>query len=86
MHPPEQADSTAPRGVSLRPRAPLTEWHAVRGFASEPECYEARAQRLDAAVKRARAAYGDDARYDPDLRRAVHARCVCAQTLATSAD
>jgi len=78
---PELADADAPRGVRLYPKAPLVEWHGVRSFATEPECTEARARRLNVAVERAQKEFGREARYDPELRRAVHARCVPAETL-----
>ncbi len=74
--PPEVPNENFPRGYQLLPTAPLDEWHQVATFASEAACEAARKRRLDDAIDRARAAVGDDARYDLDVRRAVNSRCV----------
>jgi hypothetical protein len=46
------------------------------GFPSRAACEEARRIRTEAAVERAHATAGEEAKYDLDLRRAVNARCV----------
>jgi hypothetical protein len=76
VEPPEVRNENFPRGYQLLPTAPLDEWHRVATFASEAACEAARKGRLDDAIDRARAAVGDDARYDLDVRRAVNSRCV----------
>lgn len=78
LYPPERADPAAPKGVRLVPRAPLDQWSTQATFSSADACR----RRLDAdaraAVDRARATAGDDAKYELPLRRAVSARCVPA--------
>jgi len=76
VQPPEVRNESSPRGYQLLPAAPLGEWHEVAAFDSELACEAARKERLDGAIVRARAAVGDDAKNDLDVRRAVNARCV----------
>ena len=76
VQPPEVPNENFPRGYQLLPTAPLDEWHRVATFATEAACETARKGRLDDAIDRARAAVGDEARYDLDVRRVVNSRCV----------
>jgi len=56
----------------------VSDWRQVAAFAREAAREEARQRRTDEAIERARAAVGEDAKCDPDVRRAVNARCVAA--------
>lgn len=76
LHPPERQDADAPGGVRLLPRSGMDAWRVVHVYPTEAACQEAKATALNEQVVRARAAAGDDAKYDLDLRRAVHARCL----------
>jgi hypothetical protein len=76
IRPPEVADPQAPRGFHLVPTAPQSEWLRQASFDTEAECDDARQANAETAIVRARAALGDDARFDLDVRRAVNARCV----------
>jgi len=78
LQPPEVRNESYPRGYQLLPGAPVSDWRQVATFASEAACEEARKQRTDEAIDRARAAVGEDAKNDLDVRRAVNARCVAA--------
>jgi hypothetical protein len=75
LHPPEVRDESYPRGYRLLPAAPLADWHAVEGFADQDACEAARRKNVDQSIDRARAAHGDDAKYELTVRRAVHAVC-----------
>lgn len=79
VHPPEVDDPNAPRGRRLLPMVPVGSWARVADFPTEAACDEARRVRAETAIDRARAASGEDARYDLDVRRAVNARCVAAE-------
>ena len=76
MQPPEVRNESYPRGYQLLPGAPPSDWHQVAAFDNEAACEEARQRRTDEAIDRARAAVGEDAKYDLDVRRAVNARCI----------
>jgi hypothetical protein len=76
IRPPEVADAQAPRGYHLVTTAPPSEWLRQARFDTEGECYDARETNAETAITRARAALGDDAKFDLDVRRAVNARCV----------
>ena len=76
LQPPEVRNESYPRGYQLLPGAPVSDWRQVATFASEAMCEEARQRRTDEAIDRAHAAVGEEAKYDLDVRRAVHARCV----------
>lgn len=82
VQPPEKKDVGAPLGVRLSPKAPLAQWQRADAFTTEPECRTARRKRYQRALDRAHRRGGEQARYDLDLRRAVHARCVPAERLA----
>jgi len=76
VHPPETADAAAPGGGRLFPSVSVDEWRVVDTFGDETECTTAVATALDENLARAHAAFGDDAKYDLGVRRAVNARCV----------
>ncbi|HUE29869.1 MAG TPA: hypothetical protein VMR79_03290 [Verrucomicrobiae bacterium] len=78
LQPPEVRNEGYPRGFQLLPGAPLSDWRTVAVFDSEAACEEARQRRTDDAIDHARAAVGEDAKNDLDVRRAVNARCVAA--------
>jgi hypothetical protein len=78
VQPPEAADAAAPGGVRLFPRAPLDDWPIAGTYPSEEACAAARDAAWNENVERAHAEAGDDAKYDPAVRRAVHARCLPA--------
>ena len=78
MQPPEVQNESYPHGWQLLPSAPMSDWQPVGGFDSEAACEEARQRRTDDAIDHARAAVGEDAKNDLDVRRAVNARCVAA--------
>jgi hypothetical protein len=82
LHPPDVVEPLAPRGRRLLPAAPLGEWHQAGAFPTETACEEARQVRATTVIDRTRAAEGDNARFDLDVRRAVNARCVHADALA----
>ena len=79
IRPPEVADAQAPRGYHLVPTAPQAEWLRQARYVTQAECDEARETNAETAIVRARAALGDDAKFDLDVRRAVNARCVRAE-------
>ena len=60
------------------PGAPVSDWRQVAAFAREAPREEARQRRTGEVIECARAAVGEDAKCDPDVRRAVNARCVAA--------
>lgn len=76
VQPPETADAGAPRGVRLFPQAPLDDWRIAGTYASEEACAAARDAAWHENLDRAHDEAGADAKYDPGVRRAVHARCV----------
>ena len=76
IHPPAVADAAFPGGYRLLVKAPLGDWEVAGRFASREACNRARQAAAEDAVVRARARVGDAAKYDLDVRRAVHARCV----------
>jgi hypothetical protein len=76
MQPPEVSDPQAPKGVRLLPKAPLAEWRQVTVHPSEVACRAAKKHDIEREVKRARAKFGDDAKFALPLRRAVSSRCV----------
>lgn len=78
LHPPESLDPDAPGGIRLLPRTPMAEWRIAGTYAGRDECLAARDAAWDENLGRARAAVGDDAKYDVGVRRAVQARCVRA--------
>jgi hypothetical protein len=82
LHPPDVVEPLAPRGRRLLPAAPLVEWHQAGAFPTETACEEARHVRATTVIDRTRAAEGENARFDLDVRRAVNARCVHADALA----
>jgi hypothetical protein len=81
LTPPEIRDEGFPRGVRLLPDAPIREWQRQAEFDSEEACEGSRRTRTDDAIDRARAAYGDAAKLELPVRRAVNARCVRADAL-----
>jgi hypothetical protein len=76
IRPPEVADAQAPRGLRLVPGAPLAQWPRQATFDTEAHCEAKRQQNADTAIDRALATQGDDAKFDPEVRRSVNARCV----------
>ncbi len=76
VYPPEMPDEHYPKGVHLMRSAPLEEWTAGEGYASEDECEAARLRKLDEAIDDARLRHGDGAKLELPVRRAVNARCV----------
>jgi hypothetical protein len=86
VEPPQVEDPTAPRGVRILPDARLAEWGEQGSFASEEECVTAKRADINRTIDHARAATGEaEAKYDPAVRRAVHARCVLATDMHPSA-
>ena len=66
-----------PRGRRVLTEAPLTEWPQRGAFPSEEQCVEAKRAAINGAIDHARKESGEaNAKYDLDVRRAVHARCV----------
>jgi len=77
VQPPEVDDPSMPRGRRLLTDAPLAGWPQRGAFASEEECTEAKRAAINGAIDRARKESGEaNAKYDLDVRRAVHAQCV----------
>lgn len=76
MQPPQARDERYPRGFRVRSDAPLNEWSTEASFATREECEKSLHERLDDSIDRAREKYGDDAKNDLTVRRAVNARCV----------
>jgi len=78
VHPPEIADAAAPGGLWLEPKQPIERWRTTGRFPTEQACDAARRPRIDETISAARKRVGVQARYDPDVRRAVNACCVRA--------
>ena len=76
VHPPESADPGAPGGRRLEPGAAVATWRPVDDYPNRRACDDARNHAWHVALERAHATRGADAKYDLDVRRAVHARCV----------
>lgn len=76
LHPPDVRDAQAPGGVWLLPQQPVDRWYAIGRFTTEAACDDSRKVRLDNAIDSARRRMGPDAKFDLDVRRAVHARCI----------
>jgi hypothetical protein len=76
MHPPAQPEADFPGGYRLLPKAPIADWSVVRRFPDRDACEKAKRAAAKDAVEKAQERSGDQAKYDLDLRRAVHARCV----------
>ena len=76
VHPPARPEASFPGGYRLLTKAPLADWQVVARFDDREACEKAKRAAGEDAVVTARARAGDDAKYDLDLRRAVHARCV----------
>lgn len=78
IDPPDVPDEHYPGGVHLQAGAPLKAWHQVAVFATREECDSSRLDRIDATIDKARDEFGDKAKFQLSVRRAVHARCVSA--------
>jgi phytoene dehydrogenase-like protein len=76
VEPPSAEDPTAPAGVRIDPRAPLADWPVVARYTQATACELERQDRARRAIARAQAEAGDRAYLDPDVRRAVHTRCL----------
>ena len=77
VQPPDVEDASMPRGHRLLTEAPLAEWPQRGAFPSEEECAAAKRAAINGAIDHARKESGEaNAKYDLDVRRAVHARCV----------
>ena len=76
MHPPAQPEANFPAGYRLLPKAPIADWSVVARFPDREACEKAKRAAAQDAVEKAQERSGDQAKYDLDLRRAVHARCV----------
>lgn len=75
LEPPVAKNANYPGGVQVLPQAEPARWEVVDSYGSETACLAARRQRTDAAIDRAKATAGDDAKYDIAVRRAVNSRC-----------
>jgi hypothetical protein len=81
MHPPQVPDAAFPRGQRFLTRAPLAAWSPRATFATAEACEHWKQEELDRTIDRAHIAWGDDAKNDLDVRRAVNARCVPAASV-----
>ena len=75
LEPPVAQNANYPGGVQVLPQAEPARWDVVDSYGSEAACLAARRQRTDAAIDRAKATAGDDAKFDVAVRRAVNSRC-----------
>ena len=77
LQPPDVEDPSMPRGRRILTEAPLAEWPQVGAFPSEERCTEAKRAAINDTIDHARKQSGEaNAKYDLDVRRAVHSRCV----------
>ena len=84
MHPPQVADPAFPRGQRFLTRAPLAAWSQRATFPSSEACEDWKQEELDRTIDRAHVAWGNDAKNDLDVRRAVNARCVPASSVTAT--
>ena len=82
MEPPQTPDERYPRGYRVQYDAPVPTWTTTGEFPTVADCEQAKRARVNDTIERAKAASSpDEAKFDLDVRRAVHAQCVQPQSL-----
>ena len=75
MFPPMVRDDRYPRGFRIQSDAPASLWTSEAVFESREHCDQARRDRIDEEIDKAKLVYDADAKNELPVRRAVNARC-----------